>query len=71
MGLTQYKEAVIREHINGDVLSDCDEEMLQHDLGITSKLHIRVSITTEDALAMKTELKHSVEQITSNEGVRN
>ncbi|KAL5506262.1 hypothetical protein EMCRGX_G007873 [Ephydatia muelleri] len=39
MSLAQYQEAFQKEQINGELLSDCDETMLQNDLGIASKLH--------------------------------
>lgn len=39
MTLSQYQEAFMREHINGELLSDCDENVLQNELGIASKLH--------------------------------
>ena len=37
--LTKYKDAFIREEISGALLQDLDEEILETELGITSKLH--------------------------------
>ena len=39
MDLTQYKENFEREHISGEVLIECDEDVLMQELGILSKLH--------------------------------
>ena len=39
MSLSQYQDAFQKEQINGETLSDCDETMLQNDLGVVSKLH--------------------------------
>lgn len=39
MSLSQYQEAFLKEQINGEILSECDETMLQNDLGVVSKLH--------------------------------
>ena len=39
MNLQQYHDAFIREQIDGDVLAECDEVVLEHELGIASKLH--------------------------------
>ena len=37
--LAKYKNAFIREEISGALLQDLDEEILETELGITSKLH--------------------------------
>ena len=39
MGFKSYQESFKREQINGEILSECDEEVLTNDLGVTSKLH--------------------------------
>lgn len=39
MGLRMYQEKFVSEQVNGEILSECDEEVLQNDLGVTSKLH--------------------------------
>ena len=44
MGLDQYKETFMSEHISGEILLECDEEMLKDELGIRLKIH-RVRLT--------------------------
>ena len=39
MQLPQYKERFADESISGAILSDIDEEILQEELGVTSRLH--------------------------------
>ena len=39
MGFKSYQENFKREHVNGEILSECDEEVLTNDLGVSSKLH--------------------------------
>ena len=39
IGMKQYSEVFQEERINGEVLADMDDEMMQSDLGINSKLH--------------------------------
>ena len=39
MGLKSYVEIFKREQINGEILSECDEEVLTNDLCVGSKLH--------------------------------
>ena len=39
VGMKQYMSRFQEEAINGEVLAELDEEMLQSDLGISSKLH--------------------------------
>lgn len=39
MGLRQYRDHFKVEQVNGEILSECDDDMLTHDLHITSKLH--------------------------------
>ena len=38
-GLQQYREVFEREHIDGEILQELDDEILEKDLGVTSKLH--------------------------------
>ena len=38
-GLKQYREAFEKEHINGEILQELDDEILEKDLGVASKLH--------------------------------
>ena len=39
MKLGQYKEGFLAEEISGEILVECDEEVLQHELGMSSKIH--------------------------------
>ena len=39
MGMKQYQDKFKQEQVNGEILSECDEELLSSDLGVTSKLH--------------------------------
>ena len=39
MNLQQYVDTFRQQHINGDILSDCDEDILQNELEVKSRLH--------------------------------
>ena len=39
MGLRTYQDKFVQEQVNGEILADCDEEVLKTDLGVSSKLH--------------------------------
>lgn len=39
MNLGQYKEQFRKEQVDGEILADCDEAMLEHDLLIHSAIH--------------------------------
>ena len=39
MGLEQYTPTFKQEQINGDILSTCDDALLQDELKVTSRLH--------------------------------
>lgn len=39
MGLEQYTEVFREQQINGDILCDCDDELLRTELQIKSRLH--------------------------------
>lgn len=39
MGLEQYQESFQAEEVDGAILAECDEHVLQHELGVTSKIH--------------------------------
>ena len=39
MGLEQYSPTFQQQQINGDILADCDDEILRTELQITSRLH--------------------------------
>ena len=58
MQLPQYKEAFQREQIDGEVLIELDEQILESDLQISSKIHrirlmklISGNYSAEDILA--------------------
>ena len=37
MNLNEHKQRFIEEHMDGAVLSECDEEVLQFELGVSDK----------------------------------
>ena len=39
MNLTQYLKPFCDEEINGQLLSKCDEQILQYELGVSSAIH--------------------------------
>ena len=39
MGLSQYKDTFMSEQITGEILLEIDEDVLQNELGVRSKLH--------------------------------
>ena len=39
MSLKVYQDTFKREQVNGEILSECDEDVLVNDLGVSSKLH--------------------------------
>lgn len=39
MGLGQYKKKFMEEHISGEILLECDEQVLQDELGVQSRIH--------------------------------
>ena len=39
MELSQYKEAFLKEQISGDILLQCDNQILEVELKISSRLH--------------------------------
>ena len=39
MGMEKYKDTFTREHINGELLLECDNAILEQDLGISVRLH--------------------------------
>ena len=44
MSLGQYKEKVLEEHISGEILVECDDAILQDELGVASRIHrIRIA----------------------------
>ena len=58
MDLTQYKEKFTQEHITGEIFAELDDDILQHELGVSSKIHrIRLMKVVSG--------HHSVQQILS------
>ena len=39
MGLEQYQETFRSEMVTGEILIHCDEDVLQHELGVSSNIH--------------------------------
>ena len=39
MGLKQYKEKFQEESINGEILVECNSELLRQELKVTSQIH--------------------------------
>ena len=39
MGLQQYHQVFRDQQINGDLLSECDEDILKSELQVSSRLH--------------------------------
>ena len=39
MGLGQYRNKFMSEHVSGEILLECDDQVLQDELGIQSKIH--------------------------------
>ncbi len=39
MSLGVYRQKIFDEHISGEILLECDEDVLKEEIGITSKIH--------------------------------
>lgn len=39
MNLSQYSQVLLNEQIDGEILAQCDENVLQHELNITTTIH--------------------------------
>lgn len=39
MKLTQYKQGFLEENIDGEILAECDDTLLEQELHIQNKLH--------------------------------
>ena len=39
MNLSRYLQIFINEQIDGEILSQCDENVLEHELGISNTIH--------------------------------
>lgn len=44
MGLGQYKKSFSTERVSGEILLECDDQVLQDELGIKSRIH-RIRLT--------------------------
>lgn len=40
MSLGQYCEKILSEHISGEILMECDDSILQEEIGLTSRIHL-------------------------------
>ena len=38
-GMSQYRESFTREGVTGDILLECDEHILEQELGVSSRIH--------------------------------
>ena len=39
MNLGQYKQRFLSEEIDGEILAECDEQILLHELNVSSEIH--------------------------------
>ncbi len=39
MNLSQYKEQFMREQVDGEILSECNETILEKELNVSSAIH--------------------------------
>ena len=39
MELSQYKDTFVKEQVNGEILLECDDQILEEDLKVPSRLH--------------------------------
>ena len=44
LNLSQYKDRFRQEMVDGEILSEIDESVLQQELGMTSKIHCRLRL---------------------------
>lgn len=56
MHLSQYCERFISEHITGEILAECDENMLSKDLGVFSRVHCKQLLQVISGRASATAL---------------
>ena len=59
MNLGQYKEDFMKELVDGEILADCNETMLEQDLHVTSAIH-------RNRLMKVITGKHSASYFTNN-----
>ena len=58
MGLKQYTETIAHEHITGDILLECTEDVLKSELHVDSRLHrIRVMKVADGSYSAKAILE--------------
>ena len=61
MDLKQYTLTFKSEHINGDILIECDDDVLRVELGVSSKLHrLRLLKVIKGEYSCKTFLKECI-----------
>ena len=57
MGLGQYTQTFMAERISGEILLECDDQVLEDELGIKSKIHrIRLAKVISGSHSPKTIL---------------
>lgn len=39
MSLGQYCDKILSEHISGEILMECDDAILEEEIGVTSRIH--------------------------------
>ena len=39
MSLGQYKDKILEEQLSGEILLECDDTILQDEVGMTSRIH--------------------------------
>ena len=66
LGLKQYKKAFQREQVDGEILCELDEDILEKELGVRSRLHrIRIMkvvngrIDAREAILVAKSAKHT------------
>jgi hypothetical protein len=58
MSLGQYREKILSEHISGEILLECDDAILQEEIGVTSRIHrIRIMKIISGQHSTKTMLE--------------
>lgn len=58
MELSQYKETFLKEQISGDILLQCDNQILEVELKISSRLHRLRLMQVIDGKASVQQLLH-------------
>ena len=61
MDLKQYTSTFKSEHVTGDILIECDDDVLKVELGVSSKLHrLRLLKVIKGQYSCKAYLKECV-----------